>query len=162
VLAGVELAYTSDRGLMASDADEGSRIAESDIAHAALRGELVHGERWVAAVEASIAYMLADPGAGERWLFTVERRMQLAVVGFVAHAVPSVGLTLELAGGLMAGPTYVVAPRIELRLWEQLYAEVGAAIVGGGGPRNAASASATLGGLYDDTDQVYLGLRWLL
>jgi hypothetical protein len=162
VLAGIELAYTSDRALLASDAEDGTRVAESDIAHAALRGELVHGERWVAALEASAAYMLSDPGADERWLFTVERRFQIAVVGFLAHAVPSAGLTLELAGGFLAGPTYLIAPRVELRLWEQLYAEIGASIVGGGGPRNATSPSATLGGLYDDIDQAFMGLRFML
>ncbi len=161
VLAGIELAYQSDRALIASLPRNNSRVAESDLVQGALRAELVHGERWVAALETSLAYMLADPGEGERWLFTVERRLQIAVVAFLAHAVPSIGLTLELAGGFVAGPTYLIAPRIELRLWEQLYAEVGASIVGGGGPPSATSPSATLGSVYDDTDQGFVGLRWV-
>jgi hypothetical protein len=163
---GVELAYSTDRTLYTTAANTGAEAAlmprETDVAQLAVRAEWVGGERWLVAAEASGAYMLADPPNSQDWLFTTARRWQLAAVGFIARRVPSLGLTLELAGGLLSGPTYLVTPRIELRLWEQLYVEVGAYVVGGGGPHDLSRSGATLGRLYETVDQGFMGLRWVL
>lgn len=163
---GVELAYSMDRSLFAtgspSNAMDPPSARESDIAQAALRAEWVGGEEWVLAAEASGAYMLADPTDSQNWLFTTGRRWQFAAVGFIARAVPSIGLKLELAGGVLNGPTFLFTPRVELRLWEQLYAEVGAYVLGGGGSRALSQPGATLGEVYETTDQAFVGLRWLL
>jgi hypothetical protein len=168
VQLGVEIAYTTDRPLVSVDPallsmdKDGTWVRESDILHTAIRAELVEGDEWLVAVEASCATMLADPPNDLDWHSTVERRYQLAAVGFVGYSISSIDLRLELGGGALVGPTYLITPRAELRLWDQLYGEVGAQIIGGKGSSNWLNPSATLGSLYDDIDQVLVGLRWLI
>lgn len=157
VQLGVEVAYTTDRAVFSSGDDDIATVHESDILHTALRAELIEGDEWLVAVEASCATMLADPPSDQDWLLTVERRFQLAAVGFVGYAITDIDLRLELGGGALVGPTYIVTPRVELRLWDQLYGEVGAYFIGGKG-----GSRWTLGSVYDDIDQVLVGLRWLI
>jgi hypothetical protein len=154
VQLGAEVAYTTDRAVWwTNDAGE-QWVRESDILHTALRAELIEGDEWLIAVEASCATMLADPPDGQDWLFTTERRFQLAALGFVGYSITDIDLRLELGGGVLVGPTYLITPRVELRLWDQLYGEVGAHVIGGKG--------GSLGSRYDDIDQVLFGLRWLI
>jgi hypothetical protein len=162
VQLGVEVAYTTDRAVFSmSDAGE-LWGRESDILHTALRAELIEGDEWLVAVEASCATMLADPPNDLDWMLTVERRFQLAAIGFIGYSITDIDLRLELGGGVLVGPTYLITPRVELRLWDQLYGEVGAHLIGGPGGSSILDPSATLGSIYDDIDQVLFGLRWLI
>lgn len=158
VQLGVEVAYTTDRAQFTNE----SWVRESDILHTALRAELIEGDEWIVALEASCATMLADPPDDQDWMFTTERRYQLAAVGFVGYSITDIDLRLELGGGVLVGPTYLLTPRVELRLWDQLYGEVGAYFIGGEGSSNLFDPTATLGSIYDDIDQVLVGLRWLI
>jgi len=162
VQLGVEVAYTTDRAVISVGDAGATTVDESDILHAALRAEMVQGDDWVIALEANCATMLADPPTDQDWLFTVGRRYQLAAIAFVGYALADIDLRLELGGGALVGPTWLVTPRVELRLWDQLYGEVGAYLIGGKGSGRLSDPSATLGSIYDDTDQVFLGLRWLI
>lgn len=162
VQVGIEVAYTTDRALLSVSESGGAIVKESDILHTAVRAELVEGDDLVLALEASCAAMMADPPDGQDWLFTVERRFQLAAVAFAGYAIHAIDLRLELGGGVLVGPTYLITPRAELRLWDQLYGEVGAYILGGKGSGRLVDPRASLGSLYDGIDQVFVGLRWLI
>jgi hypothetical protein len=162
VQLGLEVALTTDRALIATNDQGLTQVRESDILHTALRAELVEGDDLVVALEASCATMLADPADDQDWLFTVERRYQIAAIAFAGYSINAIDLRLELGGGVLVGPTYLITPRAELRLWDQLYGEVGAYIIGGKGSGRLTDPSATLGSMYDDIDQVFAGLRWLI
>jgi len=70
------------------------------------------------------------------------------------------GLQLELGGGVLAGPSWLLLPRAELSLGGDVFAELGAVFVDGRAPGPLGDPSVTLGGLYDDVDLVFLGLGW--
>ena len=65
---------------------------------------------------------------------------------------------------LTLGPSAVVAPQVEVRLMDGLYANVGAQFYQGPPPvikAGLAPTNLTFGGLYAGYDNVYVGFRWM-
>jgi hypothetical protein len=168
VQVGVEAAYMFHRTFLSSPtgmpdpmhlSELLGRAEHTDLAHAGLRAEYTQGS-WVVVLEGAIERAMQLPGTGQRYAFMADGRWLLSSVGFVSFTPGDIGLTLELGGALLNGPTYAFLPRAEQRLFSDFFVEAGAYFLGGkhyllGDPR------ATLGSLYDNIDQVFIGLRWL-
>ncbi len=166
---GAELAYMFDRALLAVESNavaaarnEPATVAEQrDLLHAGLRLEYLQGQTLVLALEASIEGTPSGPTDAQRsFAFMTADRLMLSSVAFASYAPGDLGLTLELGSGLLNGPTYFVAPRVQQRLFQGFFVEAGAWLIGGkkhptGDPR------VTLASLYSATNQVFVGLRWL-
>jgi hypothetical protein len=167
VQIGAEVAYMFHRTFLASavvfDPARPSTVLgeaeHTDLAHAGLRAEFTHGP-WVVVLEGAIERAMQLPGTGQRYAFMADGRWLLSSVGFVSFTPGDIGLTLELGAALLNGPTYAFLPRAEQRLFSDFFVEAGAYFLGGKhylqfDPR------ATIGGIYDNIDQVFIGLRWL-
>ncbi len=160
---GAEVAYLKDRTLYAARPNSWPLAEYTDLLHAGLRAEYIGGTEWLAALEAFLQYSLYLPfGDDEQWMFLEQNRFLRGAALHLAWSPLDGAVTLEAAGALMSGPTYLVAPRFEVRLVSELYAELGAFFVGGPTPSSTfAGPDMTLGGMYDAVDQVFVGLRWL-
>jgi hypothetical protein len=163
---GAELAYMFHRTEVSAARPEDSVLSTSlpehtDIAHAGLRVEWVHSDTLVIAVETSADYALQAPSDPKRhYLFLTDQRWFLAALGFVTITPFDIGLSFDLSGGILNGPSYVLFPRLEQRVVDRLYVEAGAALVTGR-KYPMTDPHITLGGVYSDTNQVFLGLRWV-
>jgi hypothetical protein len=163
VQVGAEAAYLMDRTMYAVSEGAFPSPQYTDMLHLGLRAEYVGGTEWLATLEGFFAYSLYLPAYDDQeWMFMEQNRFMSGGALHLAWSPSDWGWTFEASGALLNGPSYLVAPRIEARLVAELYAEVGAFFVGGpssssgfGGPET------TLGGIYDDVDQVFVGLRWL-
>jgi hypothetical protein len=159
---GAEAAYMKDRTVYAVRPDAWPLPQYTDILQFGLRAEYVGGMDLVAALEGFFAYSLYLPfDDEEKWLFMEENRFMRGIAAHLGWSPSEWGWTFETAGAIMSGPTYLIAPRIEARLIDELYAEVGAFFVGGPSASTFGAPDMTLGGLYDGIDQVFVGLRWL-
>ena len=159
---GAEGAFVVGRTLFAAQTGQTPVAAKSNLAHLGLRLEFVQGEDWVLALESMAQYTLQEPDDPARaWMFLTEGRAMLAAIGFLGFSPAGTGMTLELAGGVLSGPSYLVLPRAEFGISDGLAAELGALVMGGERPGMPGDPAIALGGLYADVDQVFVGLRWL-
>jgi len=132
-----------------------------------LRAELLESAGWAAVVEAFITGALsnpAPPAAGEaprQWMAFENGRYFRGIAAGVHFAPEESRIRLDLGGVVLSGPTYVVLPRFEWEALRRFYVELGAAFVQGKAPGFFGTPNVSLGGLYDDVDQVFLGLRWI-
>jgi hypothetical protein len=134
-----------------------------NMAQVGLRAELVEAAGWAAEVEVFAAAALADPSNRTlRWFSMDEGRWWRGVAGGVHWAPEGTHLRLELAGAVFSGPSYVALPRAEWEASHGLFLEVGAAIVEGPTPGAPGSPGVALGGLFNDVDHVFTGVRWVL
>jgi hypothetical protein len=163
---GAELAYMFHRTLTtvppANDTTHVNSLPEhSDVVHAGLRLEWVHSDNVVWVVETSAERTLKAPSdPRRRYLYLTDQRWFLAALTFLTLTPFDIGFTLELGGGVLNGPSYVLLPRAEQKLADGFFAEAGASLLAGKRlPSN--DPHVTLGGVYGDTNQVYVGLRWL-
>jgi hypothetical protein len=162
VMLGAELAYMRGRTLFASAPGELALPERVDLTHLGLRAEYLAGESWVLATEGFVQAALWEPDDPARdFVFMAEGRLLFGGVAFVALSPADSGLTLELGGGVLNGPTYMIVPRAELKLDEALFAELGAYVLGGRRVTTPGDPGVTLGGLYEGVDQVFVGIRWL-
>jgi hypothetical protein len=164
---GAEVAYMLNRTQLSAPSLAGAKNGEvavpvhTDMAHAGLRVEWVRGETWVIAVEASAERAVKLPhDPNRRYLFTTYYGWLLAALGFVTMAPFEEGPTFELGGGVLNGPSYILTPRLEQRIVDRFYIETGAYLLFGK-RRPLQDPRVTLGGLYKDSNQVFVGLRWL-
>jgi hypothetical protein len=172
VQLGIELAYMWNRALLASPpgvapgampvfSEQIDIPDHSDIAHLGVRGEYVQGTTWVVTIEASAERAMQQPTfTNYSYRFLDGGRWLLSTVGFLAFSPGDIGLTLEVGAGVLSGPTYLIAPRVDQRVTDGLYVEAGAYFVGGQ-HRPPGDPAQTLGALYGGVDQVFVGLRWL-
>lgn len=141
------------------------------VLHGGLRAELVEGAGWAAEVETLLEVVAGDaqtPAGGTgtwRWQGFQSGRWFAALAGGAHWAPEGSRLKLEAGGMVFTGPSYVIFPRIEWEAVHTLFLELGAAFVGGvappGGTNFAANAQmVSLGWLYTDVDQVFVGVRW--
>jgi hypothetical protein len=93
-------------------------------------------------------------------MFTDAERILWGAAALVGARLPDLGLQLEVGGGALSGPSWLLLPRAELALGGDFFAEVGAAFVDGRAPGPLGDPHVALGGLYDDVDLVFLGLGW--
>ncbi|MFI5306117.1 MAG: hypothetical protein ACHQ53_02120 [Polyangiales bacterium] len=166
---GAEVAYSFGRTFLAAETqtvalkrNEAAVLPEQrDLLTGALRVEYLKGQTWAIALEASAGRVMTGPSESRRvFMFMQDGRWLLSSVAFVGFTPGDIGLTLELGGGLLNGPTYLVTPRVQERLFQGFFAEAGAYFLGGKS-RPVGDPRVTLGGMYGDTDQVFVGLRWL-
>jgi hypothetical protein len=133
----------------------------TDVAHAGLRAEFAGSSDWTAVVELSAERAsLLPTDLRRQYAFTADGRWLLSSVGFVAYSPGQLGLSIELGAALLNGPTYLLSPRVEQRVFDGFFAEAGAYIMGGK-HRPLYDPRITLGGVYDNIDQVFIGVRWL-
>jgi hypothetical protein len=142
-----------------------------NVAHAGLRAELLEAAGWAAEVEAFAATALSDPSQAQaaggpplQWFSMENGRLWRGVAGGVHFAPEASHLRLELGGMVFSGPSYVVMPRVEWEPVKTLFLEAGAVFVEGPVPtlaELAGSPTMSLGGLFTDVDQVFVGARWV-
>jgi hypothetical protein len=158
---GAELAYMRGRSLLAERAEDGALLpGKSDLLQLGVRAEWIES-RWVVVLEGLGGYALSAPEpARGGWLYMRKGRQLFGAAAFAAYSFGDRDFTVELGGAALNGPSLLLAPRLELRLSTELFCELGAFLVEGeraAGPGMPGSVT----GPYDDTDQVYLGVRWL-
>lgn len=156
---GVELAYMLQRTVLTSSGDAANVGEQTNVAHLGVRIEHAQGEDLGFVVEASASRMEQPSGSSGPWLWAWDRRWYLATAGIFWIAIDD--LTIELAGGLINGPSYVITPRVEQKLVDGLYLELGCHVIGAIG-RPAGYSGWVLGDLYETADQIFLGMRWVL
>lgn len=170
---GAEAAFMKNRTLLAAAEPLASGIVplavpeQTDLVYGGLRAELVESAGWAAAIEAFITGAPDDPAppAGgapaRRWMAFEHGRYFRGIAAGVHVAPEESRIRLELGGLVLSGPTYVVLPRFEWEALRRFYLELGAVVVGGPSPTAFGVPNVSLGGLYDDVDQVFVGARWV-
>lgn len=134
----------------------------TNIVHAGLRAELVESSGWLAEVEIFGEYALNPPSDSAVQWFTMEQgRYWRGVAAGVHFAPEGTPFRLELGGVVFSGPTLVLMPRAQYEVATGFFLEAGAVFVEGPAP-SAASPMVSLGGMFDDVDQVFVGARWVL
>jgi hypothetical protein len=170
---GFEAAYMLHRTLYAAgQADAVQALPQpdtSDFAQLGARLEYIDGSEWLVVLEASIGYALGLPAeAGRSWVGLPRGRYNPAAAMLLAWA-PDFGLHVELGAALLAGPDAYIGARVGYELVHGFEVELGALLIegaargssaNGGAFDNAAALAA--GALFDDADQLYLGLRYKL
>jgi hypothetical protein len=157
---GLETAYMQNRTLYAARPDRVPRPGSSDIGQAALRLELAEADV-AGLVEGFYAYAFDEPGDPERRFQLLEDGRWLRGVAAAVHwALGQSGLALDLFGLVAVGPSYFFAPRVEWQALDGFYVELGGFIFEGP-EKGAFDPEISLGGVYDDADQVFVGLRFL-
>ncbi|MBN1653962.1 MAG: hypothetical protein JXA30_09315 [Deltaproteobacteria bacterium] len=175
---GVEAAYQLDRTLLSVKRDFWPRNlgyfdallqpdawpipGRTDILQLVLHGEFIEDSEWVIALEGVFAYAIYIPYERDReWLSLHRGRYLIGGAAHLSWSPKESGWTFEANSVVTNGLIYLVAPRIECRLISELYAELGAFLVGS----SAASGSyidqeLIMGYLYEGIDQVFVGLRY--
>jgi hypothetical protein len=173
VQVGAELAYMKDRTLIAmtpapavvpGDPNPPTRVARDeqvDIVQVGLRGETTPSDSLALGAEVFVARPLSEPAPGYGWFGFEESGWTRGLAAGMQWK-PTEGLALELGGLLASGISFVGLPRIEWEPVTRLYLELGAAIVEGTAPGPLGTPTTSVGGLYDGTDQVFAGVRWLM
>jgi hypothetical protein len=159
VQVGAQLAYMLQRTVLTDNGDADLPTTDrTDVTHLGLRVEHAHGDLFGFLIEASASGTVDSGGRSGAWLETHDRHWYLALAGVAQLALDPV--TIELAGGLINGPSYLLAPRGELELLQGLYLEVGGYLVGAIGTR-AGRGHSLAGDLVEHADQVFVGARWV-
>lgn len=177
---GVETAYQLDRTMLAVKKDFWAKgtpyfaallepgawpiPGKTDLVQLTLHGEFLEGSEWIVALEGVAGYSLyVPPYEPEReWLSLHRGRYLFGGASLIRWSPADSGWTFEVSAVVTNGLNYVVAPRIETRLIAELYAEVGVFLVGASAPSGTyIDQEIVTGYLYEDIDQVFVGLRWL-
>ena len=175
VQIGVETAYMLDRTWYSSPTDWRNDAGEIGVeqidwpyterinfVQLGLRGEYLEDTGWILVLEGFSAYAVNKPSKPDtEWVILKKGRFLFGAAAHVGWTYKDAGLTLETSAALFNGPSYLIAPRVDLRIVSEFYVEVGAYFVGGPKPKALDDPHVALGGLYDGTDQVFVGLRWL-
>jgi hypothetical protein len=157
---GVEGALMRGRTLLAAERGRVPEPAREDVAHAALRLEIVEGSEWIVALEAFEDRVLGEPEDPRRSYMTyVGGRFLRGAAGAAAFRPGALGL--EVGALAMSGETYLVAPRLEWEALTRFWVEAGAHLVEGRKPEVLGTPDLSIGGIYDGIDQVFVGARWL-
>jgi hypothetical protein len=171
VSVGLEGAYMVHRTLMAETqvaATTGSGSmpgiatpASTDVLQVGARAEYIRGTEWLVAAEAFFAYTLSPAGPGpHHYLLMEDGRFARGVGALVSYAPDAFPIHLELGAGLLSGPSLVVSPRVAYSILDNFDVELGALFVEGAAPA-IGSSTISLGHVYDNVDQVFVGLRYL-
>jgi hypothetical protein len=161
VQVGVETAYMPDRTWYAAGTDWWPYAERIDLLQLGLRGEYLEETGWIVVLEGFSAYAVNRPGPDREWMILEKGRFLYGAATHVGWTHKDAGLTLETGAAVFNGPSYLIAPRVEIRIVAEFYVEVGAFFVGGPKPKILGGPHLALGGLYDGIDQIFVGLRWL-
>jgi hypothetical protein len=160
---GAEVAYMWGRTLFRSLPDgQLANPERSDMLHGALKLEWLDSTENLLVVEAFVQHAVHAPtGSDARW-FAMDAHRLWKGVSALGRWTPLRRLSLELAAVAFSGPSWLLAPRLQLEALSQLFLELGGFWVGGKKASGMLSASRTsLGAVYDNVDQIFVGLRWL-
>ncbi len=157
---GAEVAYMMNRTFYAARSGSVPRPETSDVLHVAGRAELVETDVFLAALEAFHARALDAPSERGRTWMTLADGKYLQGVALATSFSPG-AFTFEVAATASTGPTYFLAPRVELEVLPRFYVEAGAFISEGPAPEELGQPDVSVGGIYDTIDQVFVGARWL-
>lgn len=166
---GFELAYQFHRTLYAV----GTAFPEdrysvpvpgfSDIVQGGARVEWLQDTTWLFTLEmfGAIAVQLPDdPVRG--WMLLEDGRLFRGAAAFLSYST-ELGLQLQLGAAWISGPTVIVSPRIAYAVISQLELEVGAFVIDGQMPPTTfVTPILSLGGIFNNLDHVYAGLRGTL
>jgi len=170
---GVELAYQFHRTLNAMGTGDYPNVQTgaggdpqtlpspgfSDVLHAGARVEYARSETWIAMAEGFAAYAMSRPKDSERsWMFLDDGRLLHGIVGLLGYTT-GFGLTLQLSAAWLSGPSYMIAPRILIKLSPGLLLETGVFVIDGQTPPTFATPILSIGGLWNNLDHVFVGLR---
>ncbi|HEY6562011.1 MAG TPA: DUF1302 family protein [Polyangiaceae bacterium] len=141
--------------------DPGLQIEQADVTHFGLRAEWVEADIQTAA-EMFYRRVLDDPSdSSARWGGFEDGRW-LAGAGAGLRFTPGGGkFSVDAAALGLVGPSVIFSPRLEYALAANLWIEFGAIIVEGRRGATFADPNTTVGGIYDGTDQVFTGVRWM-
>ena len=167
VQVGVEAAYMLDRTLLGTGPANPVTgmgvpvgVAERvNIAQFGLRGEYVKGTEWAAVVESFFAMAVRNPAPPAVSWFGMDGRYAYGVAAGVHYTPEKSRLRFELGGAALAVATYLIMPRVEWEALNTFFLELGAVFIQGRSP-NLYARNLSMGGLYDDADQVFVGVRW--
>ncbi|MDD9971931.1 MAG: hypothetical protein OXR73_37140 [Myxococcales bacterium] len=181
IQTGIELSYTFDRalqavvpavfdpmtGMVAVDPRTDPPLPLSaypqseqvDVVQLGLRAEWLLSSL-VLAVEGfgAMAMELPKPPASPRWFAFYEQRYLFGGIAYIALSLSP--FELQVAVSALNGPTLYVQPRVAYAVDEGVELELGAHVMEGPTPPALASQAMALGGLYDNIDQVYVGIRY--
>jgi hypothetical protein len=167
---GAEAAYMLDRTLLATTPGRPATATTPatvpvgvpervNVSQFGLRGEYVKGSELAVVVESFFAMAMRNPAfPGATW-FGLDGRYGYGV-GLGAQYTPEKSrLRFELGGAAFAVASYVIMPRIEWEALNAFFLELGAVFIEGQVP-TLFTRNWSMGGLYNDADQVFVGVRW--
>ena len=163
VQLGFEVTYLKDWTLYAGETGDAAplpRRVPADLLHLGLRAEWVDADIQTLA-EIFYEHAIEEPPAGQQWVSLQNRRYLAGVAGGVRFTPGGGKFSVDAVVTAAVGPSVVLTPRLEYALAENLWIELGAILVEGRRPATIGDPKATVGGIYDDTDQVFTGLRWM-
>jgi len=136
---------------------------KTDLLQFTLNGEFLQGSEWMVALEGLYIYSLHVPYEPDReWQSLYRGRSIIGSAALIRWTPWDDEWTFELTSLVTNGLNYIVAPRIEARLVYELYAELGAFLVGASSPSGEYIDQEIITGyLYEGNDQIFVGLRWL-
>ena len=145
----------------------------ADMVQVGLRGEWISSVEWVAAIEAFGAAALEKPRDGVckrprdaavngecTWMFLDNGRLLTGVAALVSFAPLETGWHLEVGAGLLTGPSLAFMPRVAYEVIDNLEVELGALVIEGERVPTSGAPDAALGGIFDNVDQAFVGLRY--
>jgi hypothetical protein len=170
---GAELAYQFHRTLYAVGVATSGQYAIAqpdftDIAQGGLRIEYTQSAHWLFALEGFGMYAIQAPSDPHRgWLFLQRGAWAYGAGGLLGYSA-DFGLHLELGGTFFTGPSGIVSPRIAYTIVDGFDAEVGGLfifgptppVVGPGPPPVYSTPNIAIGGILNNVDHVYVGLRY--
>jgi hypothetical protein len=163
---GLELSYMLHRTLYAvgnAYTDDPLSIpvpGYTDLAQVGARVEYVQSTTWLMVVEAFASYAMSLPADRERgWMFLESGHYYRGVGGLFGWS-PEFGLRVQLSAAWLSGPSVIFSPRIGFAFLDHFEIEVGALIVEGQAPAPYATPVLSIGGLYNNLDHVFVGLRY--
>jgi hypothetical protein len=163
---GFELAYQFHRSLYAvgtawpGDPSGIPVPGFSDIVQGGARVEWLEGTTWLFTTElfGAIAVQLPDDSR-RSWMLLEDGRLYRGA-GMLLGYNSDFGLSLQLSAAWISGPTVLFAPRIAYAFIPELELELGAFVIDGQMPPTTfATPILSLGGLFNNLDHIYAGLR---
>ncbi|HEX4339352.1 MAG TPA: hypothetical protein VH062_25775 [Polyangiaceae bacterium] len=163
---GAEFAYMFHRSL--TGAQPGMDVGDApmtqleyvNMAQLGVRAEYVEGTEWAVVLESFAAIASRTPSNPAYAWIGFDGRNEYGIAA-AAHFTPEKSrFKFELAGAALAVSTYMVMPRIEWEALNAFFLELGGVFVEGTHPGPLGSHPYSLGGLYTDVDQVFVGARW--
>ena len=134
----------------------------ADIVHVGAKLDYVNQDEWLITLETFADYTLNTPRDPSRgWMFLAAGRY-LAGAALVTIWQPFSALHVALGALVLNGPSLILAPRIGYEFLAGWEIELGAIAVEGPVPPLYATPRIALGSVWSTTDQVFIGVRYVM